>query len=482
MAKKFVIVYIFLLFSRFLSTQGLSLPIEIPKNSSGMQVAYFDKTCRYRLKLTYSLNSLKDSLKTGEYSFLMAMPESNEFQKVTVIDANYRINDIKKDIYGNTVIITEPIYILTTNFLSTIFEIVVEAAKTKPPKSFLYDMKINERFNTEYNKGINIKSDLTIDAKITDKSTFNDIDLLIKKYKELVNKSDKRLDRIYDEKITNLYPIPRNKYFTHAIDLLTYLSGKKIYGRIIYGYNIPQNVEIIAKDFLIEINFLNKYYLTFDKYLNLFTNKGYFISLFSINPAEAVYDNSNYIAVIKNENVIFFKEDYQITAGCIDEKTVDARYNNLFDKKSTIAKVQSSLKDFIINESSVKSENFVLIKASENARIYDIKPVQKFSKELFLCEDIEKSEPKNPKDVFINTDSINAFIRCRSTQTNKTGYVRWIKPDGDVYAVQKFDFPGAWGYYYTKIVPNKSGWEKGIWTIELNIYGKLEIREHFQIK
>ncbi|MCG8572574.1 MAG: hypothetical protein MJB14_20770, partial [Spirochaetes bacterium] len=99
------------------------------------------------------------------------------------------------------------------------------------------------------------------------------------------------------------------------------------------------------------------------------------------------------------------------------------------------------------------------------------------------CKNIDDSKkPLQIGDQFNQTDSIYCYLNFKPTQSTKTGYCKWIKPSGQIKHISKIDIPGTWSFYYTYLRPGNSGLEKGIWTVEIYIYGKLEERKHIVVK
>ncbi len=492
--KRINFLFIFFIFhlTHFFA-ENTKLPLTLPFDVSGMLVSSFHQTNSYLVKIKYSYSQYREKFPQENYSLIFPIPSSTESQIVIITGIkNFQIKEIVKDKFGNTAVITEPINDIEKKEINKDIEItlniICNSTKYSFPKNFSYNVVINKNFNTFLNQPQkNNKKLILIEHKWEKSQSFEEIMQFIKKYKDKINKSKDRLDRIYDEKIIELYPVPRIKYYEKAIDLFALLTKQKINGRILFGWNVPNSIDLISRDFIIEIYLPNKGFMLIDKELNLFINKGSFISAFFQYPDLNDYNKQGYIGVIENDKIIFLNEKISFTAGVlVSKKTQDSRYDNTIDYKKSFVLKDHAIDQFIIQDSFIHQENntFVLMKyhSDNNGRIYKIEPVQKYLKDMVLCTTLNNHKPVNPGLEFYSNKKIYCYFKLNKTNSKKICFVKWIKPDGEIQKSNKFEIPGNWGYYYTNITPSKKGWEKGLWAIEIYLFGKLELRKHFIIK
>ena len=395
----FILVILFIALDLY-STTNKDISIVLPKDQSALEPISIGKSKRYKLKIEYSVEKTKKEYKSKRISFLFPIPSSNEFQEIKIIlTKGFEIEDMYRDIYGNSVIKTKSVEVnLLPLYLTLIFEIKIIPTKYIIPKKYYYKSDINDFILTNMRKKnlINNKSknkvlkDLTNDVN----QNINQLKGYIEDFKSIQNSSKKNINKIYDEKITNLYPIAKAVYHNKALDFLKFLILKNIPARISYGYILPDKIDNYFQDFYIEI-VLEKYgVILLDKYLNPFVNDGRYINLLYDIPKDNMYkEELGFFGVIDaSADIDFLEEKIWIYAGEIDKKNIikDLRYHRLYDLKTANKYPNVKLDEFIDKKSSLGNGIFEVFKKNEK-RVYYKKARLKYIKEIIVCSNIKKA-------------------------------------------------------------------------------------------
>lgn len=481
---KKMIVLTFLYIQVFAIYAQITLPVVLPEDATGMEVTFAGTPNTYRIQLEYSLKPFVDTKDTTKSGFILPVPCSTQYQTVTIVKTNTAITDITRDQYGNVVLITEPVKpTKIKDVLIVICEITVNTAQYSFPTGYFYTIDYNKtavKHLTENSGYAKVQGKIKkIAQKLPDAYTYDDLFTFINLFKEEVNKAPDAINKIYREKVINLYPIPDKQYLMGALNLLALLKKQGINGRIGFGWNVVPRLPVFSRDFIIEIYIPDKGFLVLDKYLNLFSNRGYFI-LWHYDMPEAYTPGFGYTGRLGETDIRFTENEVCIRAGLMHEGMVnDPRFKAVSDYVAASSRKKSNRKAFLIEEVSfVADKDSLGIFTVNSERHYATTPVSQYCEEVVLCLGVSNHKPVQASMEFKAGERIHAYLKFASTKSNKIGIVKWIKPDGSIFHNKKIDIPGNWGYSYTYIHPR----ELGLWTLELYLYGKLESRKHFTVQ
>jgi hypothetical protein len=496
--KFFHLLIFFISYISVFDLSSLNTPVTLPQDQSGLETAIIDKSGEYTLIVRYLLKDLKKEFKDQKYFFIIPIPSSNDSQVLTVEKTvNFEIDDISKDIYGNAVIITKPVVrALAPDFFEIHFSINLDFLKFFIPKNYKYNIQFSRfvlnKLKQEEIQLLNLtKAEFfKFSADQTSDLNFSGIIRIINNYKAMINGSKEPFKRIYDKKIIEFYPFTREDYRSAANDLLAVLKAKKIYGRINYGLNFPDRLDFFNSDFIIEV-FIPAYgVISFDMYLDLFSNSVSFISFFYQTSVKDDNYRYGYIGVVNYEKspektIINFLNAQMIITGCEKSDKNDKRLNNYFISESTLILQKTEYDDFIDDaETLLKNKvKFNVFYKENNNREYFAKAANNFINEIIICSGIENHKPAGIRKIFFEDSNAFAYIPFKTVKGQKSARFTWIRPDGSKYYENIYNIPEGWGYTYV-ILADKKEYKlmKGIWTLEAYINGLLDARQELELR
>ncbi|MCG8570552.1 MAG: hypothetical protein MJB14_10470, partial [Spirochaetes bacterium] len=367
--NKIRIGYLFTFICLFNLTADINLPFTIPADSTSLSISYQSDPIDYEIQIDYSLNELSKKIKNQSVSLLIPLPTSNDFQQTTIIDSGgINIVDFQRDKQGNVVLISE---MVRPNNLPKVIRLKL-AITTRPgkillPKQFQPQLKINQPMLDQLLVGNNEISDnykkIILDFPPQDELDFNQLMEVIEQFKKLINQNKNHSNRLYADKVMNLYPISNQQYFEAAQSLLHKLAKAKISGRISRGYYIPYDIALFYPDFVIELFIPDQGWLVLDKYLNALNTNGGFVSFFYPVLQDGNNQFISYIAaLLENEKVIFLNETNTIRIGIkSSDGFQDKRFTNVYDEKTVYQENKSDVSKWLLPEISYQNEQNILV-------------------------------------------------------------------------------------------------------------------------
>lgn len=454
---------IFVFFVSFFSASGNPLPLELPRESLGLEEVVYGEAIRIKFSALYDIRPIKNGI-TGNVNLYIPIPTATQYQKVVISSVSgFEIEDILRDRWGNTVIKTEkkdaagfPDSITVTLFVETV------PVSFTQPRGYYYDLEVNKALGG--------------DSEIS----FAVIQQCVSEYKIEETGTGDPLTRIYSDKIDAFYPFTMTDYLNKAKEFAVRYEDKGVSCRYLYGWYFPHKVDRFFRNFNVEIA-ASEGFLLYDEKLDLYKSPGGEVGLiFSPSTGD---ESPFYMGVERDGRVLFPEIRFYVTGGEVGlDGSIDERYDNNYDPVDTYGYQSISSGEFIIPGSSIKNiEGFLLSRKKGDNRKYYENAEAVYIEDLVMCEKIENYQPVGITSTFSGIGKAAAFITFKDRVSEKKMTCTWIMPSGRVYYDFTTDVNKSWGIYYLFLTIIQ-GMEKGIWTLKVEINGNLEGRINFAIQ
>jgi hypothetical protein len=470
----------------------LTLPVTLQPDRSGLELVPLDHEGRYRFTLRYLTEQATTPDAGSRVKMLVPLPPANEGQVVTITETSGIIpSTIKRDRLGNSVLISTD---MSSDSLPDAITVhcTVETRSFRQviPKKYSYNASINPWVETSLNSyKIRLNTTYRAPGLVTTNQEpgFETLIAWVTAYKEDVNNSKVRRDRIYDRKVTDLYPIPARAYLERAMEFLTFCSKKGIPGRIVHGWLFPRQTDIFTPGFLVEIFIPGKGLMILDKSLDLYTSSGTFISWHTDLPLEPENSEHGYLGLVdQNGRTRFIDTVVEISGGEMnsDGTIPDPRYLKRVAVQPLRQEKSIAVGEIINFDSFYDStDDSFLVFSRDETRNYQVSPTWKYMEDIVLCSSFTKGKAGGIKEVYGRKEEVYAVFYFKERKTEKKTHYLWIKPDGTKKWDKKLVINGSWRYYYTILnYKRKATMEAGRWCIEVYINGVLDGRREFSIR
>lgn len=466
----------------------------IPADGLGNGQAAFGDPNTYKVQLVFQLKNSNQAFNDGG-AFVVTLPESDDYQNVTVTSVQgIGVRDIYRDTYGNVVLLSQDI---EPHSLPQNVKIVmnVTTKRTKVNKSMTSDgsLTISEMFKAG-------------DKMITKAELFQ----LAEEYRTFVNsKAVKNKNRIYQQKIFDLYPIEDSVFHDAMADFAKTLAEQGVPALMAYGWNIPEKTDYIARDFALRVVTKDCGIVYLNKMLKEYSSDGTHI-WWNVLPPKYVTDYENNFIYAgagqpvevdgqkKLSNIISFLDcTMYLSVGKVKSQVVEARFASGYDKINVTAKSKNPQKIIQLKTKLSKyPDQFVMFRSdaakkptasSNNASSNAAKPQNQtgakpqsqggsqnaanpYITAVTFCKNVESGKAISPQQTFLSSDTVYVLVTLKSTQSAKNIFYQWVTPSGNNHFKKTTTVPGNWGSYYTYTSANGK-MEKGVWKFIITING-----------
>ncbi len=490
-----------------LAVHAYAAATRIPADAfSNGQATFGDKNV-YKVQLVFQLKNSNKSFNDGG-SFVVTLPCSDDYQNVSLIDVQgLNVRDVYRDTYGNVVLLSSDIEPakLPQN-VKIVMSVTVN--RTKVNKSAVSDeiLEVSELF----------KSGETIPTKA-------EILHAAEEYRNFVNsKAVKNKNKIYHQKVIDLFPIEDTVYHEAMVDFAKTLADNGVSSLILYGWNIPEKTDYVARDFVLKVLTKDCGIVYLNKMLKEYSSDGTHI-WWNALPPKLVIDYENnfiYTGVVQNvlvddklrmsNQVLFTDSTLYLSVGKVKNQTVDKRFESGYDKIVVTQKSKNPQKILLLKTKLSKyPDAFTLFKrkggqkkqttasankpaqtqtqnaAKPQSQTGAAKPqgqsgtaqngasqnaANPYITSVTFCKNVENNKAISPQQTFLSSDTIYVLITLKSTQSAKNVFYQWITPSGNNHFKKTTTVPGNWGSYYTYTNANGK-MEKGVWKFVITING-----------
>lgn len=455
-------IFILLLVLFISQSWAIPLPIELPQSSLGLEEVTYGDPVTIKFTAIYDLRGIKQVL-NDPFRLYIPVPSSTQYQNVVISEVlGLEIEDIQRDVWGNTVLKTAEKGSGEYPDSVTVTAIVETAPRSFTlPKGYYYDLEIHENL------------------KVEKELRFQSVIEVVKEYRTALSSNSDPLKRIYNKRIDALYPFSREDYLKSAREFSSKYAAQGIKTRYHHGWYFPHKVDRFFRNFRLEIA-ASEGFLYFDEKLELYKSPGSEVGMI-FSPQEG--DEEPFYLGIEKEGIMLFpKIGLYITGGEVGSTWSDPRYDNQYDTLQTAGYENRQVEDFIIPGSSINStEGFVLSRKKSANRMYYENAAPIYVEELVMCEKIENYQPVGITSTFTGLGKATAFITFKDQVSEKKMTCTWIMPSGTKYYDFTTDVNRTWGIYYLYLNIIQ-GMEKGVWTLKIEINGNLEGRVNFTIR
>ncbi len=490
-------VFCFSFFCLLGAFAAVTFPVTLPSDDYNNGQAVFGEENVYKVQLVFELSNAKMTFNDGGY-LALPVPNSTSHQKVTVTSVEgIAINDIFKDIYGNAVLFSSEI----------------------KPHTLPQNVKIRlevTTFHTKINKNMTPNLSLDIAQSIaSDKMpTKDEIFKLANDYRDFVNKKAiKPKNRIYHEKVAGLYPIEDKVYYDAMVGFLSTLAENGITSSIVYGWNVPDKVDYIARDFAAQIYSADGGVILLNKNLKQYSSDGTHIWWNALPVKYSTeYDDSFLYVGVANKTIVedkpkisnkltFINATVFISIGKVKGANApDDRFNVGYDRVFVTPKSKNPTKMLSFGSRLGKSsDSFVLLKAKKSQPQLKQQPAKTDAsqnsvvpagtatgspllKSVTLCRNVENGKAVMPTTIFSQYAQIFVFFEFKPTNTAKTLSYKWINSNGNVHLQNTATVQGNWSSYYTYINSGKKALQRGSWKLEVTVNGVLAKTAYFTVQ
>ncbi|MBT3272430.1 MAG: hypothetical protein HN368_04690 [Spirochaetales bacterium] len=461
--------------------------IIIPPIETGMEVTEMGEGIRYSMKLEYALHNHKNQLVEGSYSLVLPVPSSSEYQHVSITGVKgLTVQRIGRDKYGNCVVISELSPLSEyPDYVTIDLQIYKHPVKLSIPPSYFYETQIDH---------------ITVDSILEDTSLRNhiadlffeiDTDLSFEDFLQVVdlfttdtNETAEGFETIYDESIQEFFPIDRRDYLSKAIDFIAILAENGIAGRIARGWSFPPDVDTFREDFLVHVFLPDHGMLVFDRKLDLFSDEYYFIEFFYSLSHGLDFSSSGYVGMTSNGYIHIVNEPIYMSCGTYSSSrgAADNRFSEQFYEMEGYDWGKRLSSDFIRQNVNITSLIFRTVYKTTPDKQYFDQPVEYRVKDIVLSKKLDSQyDPIELSGTYVPGEKVYATIMFRGSGFEKHLVVRWIAPGGDIFHEVVDDVKTTWTSYFSTLRTHQT-MEKGLWTVEVEVNGALEMRKQFELK
>lgn len=462
----------------------------IPADSFGNgQTAFGDKNV-YKVQLVFQLENKNQAFNDG-CAFMVTIPGSDDYQNVTVTNVQgLNVRDFYRDAFGNVVLLSHDIepHSLPQNVKITMN---VSVGRTKVNKSMTSagTLAVSELFRSGENE-------------LTKAELFR----LADEYRTFINsKAIKAKNRIYQQKVIDLYPIEDSVYHEAMADFAKTLAEQGFTVMMVYGWQIPEKTDYIARDFALKVVTKDCGVVLLNKTLREYSSDGTHIWWNSLPPKFVSEYEYNYIYTAagvpvdvdgqkKLSNIVsFIDSTMYLSIGKVTAQGADKRFSSGYDKVTVTAKSKKQQKILSLKTKLSKyPDNFVMFKfdspakksgsagsahsaqntaaAKPSAAQSDNTAANPYIKSITFCRNVDNGKVIGPQQTFLASDTVYVFISLNSTAQTKNVSYQWLTPSGNNHFKKSATVPGNWSSYYTYTNANGK-MEKGVWKFVITING-----------
>ena len=460
---------------------------DIPAIETGLEMAEMGPSVQYSMKIEYALHNHKNRLDAERYALVIPIPSSTEYQRTTVESTEgFITKTVGRDKFGNCVLISYPRNLDDyPDYVSVDLGIEKTPLQFAVPESYYYETAVyTGTIDTLLKDVLQDPSDSEIRVSIAENADFKALVAAVDAFKTMVNGAGEGFSKYYDQSIRDFYPVDRTIYLKKAGDFLSALSEHGYAGRIARGWSFPPAVDTFREDFLVQVFLPDHGMAVFDRKLDLFADEYHFVEFHYTLTKSLDFTSAGYLGMTSGGRLHVFEERIYMSCGANESPAgePEKRFSEQYYEMTGSEWGSLDFEDFIPSGITVDVPEFRTVwRMSQEKQHYD-RPVEYRVRDIILSKKLDSEyDPLDISGEYAPGEKIYATIMFRGSGYEKHLIIRWISPSGSLFHTNEKDVKTTWTSYFNSLRLNEN-MEKGIWTVEAEVNGALEMRRQFELK